>query len=93
MTDQPMPTPGRIDVTPVARGAFLQMLLYREIKGIETYGTSLQTNNGRDALQDALEEACDLWQYLIQALLERNELVEENARLRAEVAALRKAQP
>lgn len=85
MTEQPMPTPGGINVTPVARRLFVDMLDAREAKGIATYGTTLQTDNGRDAIQDALEEACDLWQYLIQALLERNALVSENERLRAEL--------
>lgn len=83
--EQPRPQRGGLDVTPVARGLFLQMLLERELKGIETYGTTLQTENGRDAVQDALEEAIDLWQYLVQISLERDAL---RARLWAAEAEL-----
>ena len=41
-------------------------------KGMETYGTPLKPFNGRDALQDALEEAIDLVFYLTQAIYERD---------------------
>lgn len=37
-----------------------------------TYGTYLRPFNGRDALQDAYEEALDLACYLRQAMLERD---------------------
>lgn len=83
-----MPTPGVINVTPVARGAFLEMLAQREAKGIATYGTSLQTKNGRDVYQDLLEELIDGWQYAVQALLEHRTLKAENERLRALVIEL-----
>lgn len=45
----------------------------REELGIERYGTSLRPHNGRDALQDAYEEALDLACYLKQARVERAE--------------------
>lgn len=86
--DQPMPIPGGINVTPVARGAFLDMLAQREAKGIATYGVSLQTDNGRDVYQDLMEELIDGWQYAVQALLEHGALVSENRRLRALVISL-----
>lgn len=35
------------------------------------YGTYLRTNNGRDALWDAYQEALDLAMYLRQAIMER----------------------
>lgn len=41
--------------------------------GKQRYGTYLKTNNGRDALMDAYQEAIDLVMYLRQALLERDE--------------------
>lgn len=88
MSEQPMPVSGGVNVTPVARVAFLSMLLDRELKGIETYGTTLQTHNGRDAVRDLLEELVDAFQYAIQIQLERDVLISENARLRAEVARL-----
>lgn len=40
--------------------------------GIKTYGEALRANNGRDALQDAYEEALDLACYLKQAMIERD---------------------
>lgn len=39
--------------------------------GIKTYGEALRANNGRDALQDAYEEALDLACYLKQAMIEK----------------------
>lgn len=41
--------------------------------GIQTYGEPLMPHNGRDALQDAYEEALDLACYLRQAIEERRE--------------------
>lgn len=41
--------------------------------GKEEYGVLLSTHNGRDALQDAYEEALDLACYLKQAMLERDD--------------------
>jgi predicted Zn-ribbon and HTH transcriptional regulator len=82
---QPNPKPGKEDVTPVARAEFLRMLAEREAQGIATYGTTLQTHNGRDMLQDAKEEAVDLIQYLIGAEMEREDLRRELAEVKAEV--------
>lgn len=65
-----MPTPGKHNVTPEARRLFLEILAEREKKGIETYGTTLQTHNGRDAFQDSLEELVDCFQYLVQHKME-----------------------
>jgi hypothetical protein len=44
--------------------------LAREQKGIETYGTTLQPFNGRNAKQDLLEELLDACQYAKQICLE-----------------------
>lgn len=44
---------------------------YRKEAGTKKYGVPLQAGNGRDALQDAYEEALDLAQYLRQAIEER----------------------
>jgi len=43
----------------------------RDKRGRETYGGTLYTFNGRDALVDALEESYDLTIYLTQLWLER----------------------
>jgi len=43
----------------------------RDHVGRQRYGTPLQAHNGRDALQDAYEEAMDLAVYLRQAIEER----------------------
>ena len=71
---QRLPTRGRQNVTPVARRMFLKMLGAREAQGIATYGTTLQAFNGRDPIQDAMEECIDLFQYLVQIKMERDEL-------------------
>jgi hypothetical protein len=47
-----------------------KLLKARELQGIKTYGTSLQPFNGRNAVQDALEEAMDLVVYLTQLKIE-----------------------
>lgn len=46
--------------------------LARQEKGIETYGTTLQPFNGRDALQDLYEELLDACQYTKQLCYESN---------------------
>jgi hypothetical protein len=90
MTDQPMPLQdGGTAVFLVAQDAFNDMLEGRTRIGAQRYGRALHTNNGRNPFQDAMEEAVDLWQYLIQARMEHDDLVEENARLRSEIAVLK----
>lgn len=80
-----MPTQGREDVT----AALIEHIHQRQQKGIRTYGTSLMTFNGRSALQDALDEALDLAQYLQQEMMERHALEAELRRLQRENAQLR----
>lgn len=46
-------------------------LAERKRVGVERYGMALRAHNGRDALQDAYEEAMDLCVYLRQAIEER----------------------
>lgn len=70
------------DVTPVARAEFLRLLDVQEAKGVETYGTTLQAGNGRDALNDAAEELVDAFKYVQQARM-------ENAALRLDLVAAR----
>lgn len=64
--------------TPIPNGSthivdlVVQDMHERKQLGIKRYGTALQAFNGRDALQDAYEEALDLAIYLRQVIEERN---------------------
>ena len=57
---------------PEVMGLFLKDLEERYQEGVRRYGVPLQPFNGRDALQDAYEEAMDLALYLRQAIYERD---------------------
>lgn len=57
--------------------AVIHDLEERRKQGTTKYGTELKSFNGRDALVDAYQEALDLCCYLKQALLERDEKVQE----------------
>ncbi len=65
--DQPIPTPN-------GRDAIAELVMddirERMALGTRRYGTPLQAFNGRNALQDAYEEALDLSCYLRQAIEE-----------------------
>ena len=66
---QPPPTgDGQVVLTKV-----LSDIQSRAEFGKAKYGTYLRTNNGRDALMDAYQEAIDLVMYLGQAIMERDE--------------------
>lgn len=71
MISQPLPSREERsrDVIPVA----VAYLHQRAATGIETYGTTLKTFNGRSAARDALEEAADLFVYLMQYRMESAE--------------------
>ena len=56
---------------PVVAQVMIDLTERMEI-GIKTYGEALRASNGRDALQDAYEEALDLACYLKQAMIERD---------------------
>lgn len=69
-TEPEQPTPV-LNPDSVAVGERLKALIdQRTAIGIRKYGTPLMTHNGRDAHRDALEEALDLCQYLMQMVLE-----------------------
>lgn len=59
-------------------------IVAREKHGIEKYGTTLETWNGRDPLQDVLEEELDRFQYLVQARKERADMLAEIKQLKAD---------
>lgn len=67
MNSQPLPAPNA--GTPIWELVIADMRERDQI-GRERYGTPLQAHNGRDALQDAYEEALDLAVYLRQAIEE-----------------------
>ena len=64
---QPPPKQGKTIVVDVV----LADIRERAEAGRMKYGTYLETDNGRDPLWDAYQEALDLVMYLRQALLER----------------------
>lgn len=57
----------------------------RKELGLREYGTLLQPNNGRDMLQDCLEEIIDLAVYLASEIHERRELRAERDGLKNEL--------
>lgn len=62
------PTPITNDDSISCWNLVLEDIAERRQAGIEHYGTELVTNNGRNALIDAYQEALDLVVYLRQAL-------------------------
>lgn len=84
--DQPLPVGGQECV----QDALIADIRERRDIGIQRYGSALMTHNGRDAIQDALEEAVDLAVYLKQVQMETRDKDQELVRLRAEVTAARK---
>lgn len=67
-TPQQMPTDGDVRVV----DHVIADIVKRSETGTKKYGTPLHTNNGRDALLDAYQEAIGLVMYLKQAIIERN---------------------
>lgn len=61
----PMPNDGQFITDMV-----IEDMAKRADFGLRKYGTKLQAHNGRNALQDAYEEALDLCVYLKQKLVE-----------------------
>lgn len=81
MSSQPRPHPGRIDIPTLLIGDLLARegvygrtritravahAQARREQGIATYGTALQSHNGRDAAQDLIDEQCDATHYARQ---------------------------
>ncbi len=54
----------------------IQLLRAREQRGIVTYGQTLAPFNGRDPLQDLIEELLDAAQYARQWQVERERMLE-----------------
>ena len=66
-TPQPPPHSGKLTVIDYV----LADMAERAAAGVIKHGMPLQTDNGRDALWDAYQEAMDLCMYLRQMILER----------------------
>jgi len=74
--EQPMPTGNGVEVFRVAIAecpsvSLAKALAERERIGIERYGTTLRTHNGRDVVRDLREELADAYVYLQQVTLEQ----------------------
>ena len=67
--NQPAPISGGQPILPLV----ISDLNERAEVGIQRYGSLLSSNNGRDSLTDAYQEALDLVMYLRQALFERDQ--------------------
>ena len=71
--DRPAATP---EPEPTGNGKYVLFEVIKDLcaradAGQKKYGTMLRTENGRDALNDAIQEAIDLVMYLKQAAMER----------------------
>lgn len=84
--EQALPTEGKQSVT----RALITLLEAREKRGIQTYGRSLETFNGRDATQDAVEELVDAAQYVLQWQIERQEILGRVGMALAELSVVRR---
>ena len=83
-TEQPLPTPGVVDVAPL----IIEDMKARMQVGIERYGRPLQTFNGRDSSRDAYEEILDLAVYHRQMVEEMKVLRAENEELKRRVQSM-----
>jgi len=63
---QPIPAKGKVDILPLV----IADLQARDAAGKKKYGTTLQANNGRDALVDLYQEILDAAMYCRQLIEE-----------------------
>lgn len=73
-TPEPMSRPGYREVFP----EIVKDLEARSSLGTDKYGFPLSSHNGRNALNDAYQEALDQAQYLKQALMEQESTLEDS---------------
>jgi len=66
---EPMPV---VNSHPHVADLVIEDINGRKAFGMKKYGTALQPHNGRDALNDAYQEALDLCKYLRQCIYERD---------------------
>jgi len=67
--DQPQPIPNDL---PTMHDLVIASIEERRAIGISRYGQALQPHNGRDTLQDAIDEVLDLAVYLTSLKYERD---------------------
>lgn len=67
--DQPLPIPND---GPSMHDKLVDMVKHRKQLGLNRFGSALQAHNGRDPLQDVLEELIDAAVYLLQVREERD---------------------
>lgn len=87
---EPPPIKSGVEVTPLLiewlssqtadSSPIIALIEARRLYGLSKYGQSLMTEDGRDTMEDARQEAADLLQYIYKAKLQgapipRNELV------------------
>lgn len=53
---------------------FIDLIKARELYGIQKYGQTLKTKDGRNTVEDALQELGDLCQYLFKARLNKEDI-------------------
>ena len=76
-TPEPMPEPGRQDVSDSLKSRFNDFIDERTSLGVEKYGTPLQTHNGRDVQTDMIQELLDFTQYQEQSRMELIDALED----------------
>jgi hypothetical protein len=74
--EEPMPTTEMKSksVQTAAYSKFADVFFSQWAKGRVKYGSDLMTHNGRNAGNDAMQEACDLVAYIMQMIMEREDL-------------------
>ena len=85
--DEPMPITNSESrpVQPEAIKRFTETFTAQWAKGRVKYGSDLMTHNGRDAGNDALQEACDLVAYIVQMRMEMADMAAEIKRLKQQL--------
>ena len=77
---EPMPTENEKSI-PVSE-ILKKMIDERTKLGMSKYGTILKTFNGRDCMNDAMQEAIDLSQYLAQKVIELEQELKHGIKLK-----------
>lgn len=71
LTEQPLPVPND---SPSSHDIAIEEMRRRKEYGLRKYNSLLQAGNGRDSVQDAVDETADLFVYLLTERTERQTL-------------------